>query len=209
MIKKVGRMKKSNLVWVLLLFVALLSVCGICLAQEQVTITTYYPAPYGVYQEMSANKFAVDVAGAGTQTEFDNMANGDAHIGRSLIIGASAGGYAYSAGATTADGYLIVKSRVGVATNAPTYPLDVNGNVNVRGTQVRMGNSANHLYGDASNMAIRVSGAFYVQNQAGSALTNIHASNYVIYTNSATTSDPMNVAPYYSVTRFKNSSDTP
>lgn len=30
-----------------------------CRATEQVTITTYYPAPYGVYREMRANQMAV------------------------------------------------------------------------------------------------------------------------------------------------------
>lgn len=110
---------------------------GFCFAQEQITITTYYPSPYGIYRELRTDFLAV--------------------------------GSAYRITPAYSDGYLMVANRVGIALGAvvPAHALDVGGNINVRGTQVLMANSANHYYGDGTNLAVRMSGDFYVQNVAG------------------------------------------
>ena len=88
---------------------------------EDITITTYYPSPYGSYNELATNKLAVDVNGVAVPTEYAAMNNGDAHIGRSLIVGAGGGsGYAYDEVATPpADGTLLVKGNTGIGTNNP------------------------------------------------------------------------------------------
>ncbi len=141
-----------------LLFVFFL-VPFVCLAQEQITITTYYPAPFGIYREVRADQLAV--------------------------------GTAYRASALS-DGMLIVADRVGIGTATPvaaaTARLDVNGNINVQGTQVRMANSATHYYGDATNLAARVAGDFYVQTQNGAAYRNIYAGD--VYLGAPTNGTP-------------------
>lgn len=99
------------------------------------TITTYYPAPYGVYNELSTNKLAVDVTGVGVPSEFTDMQNGDLHIGRSLIVGAGGTGFSYDElqalepGPPTrpGDGDVLIKGDVGIGTTAPTTRLEVQG----------------------------------------------------------------------------------
>jgi hypothetical protein len=50
-----------------------------CLAQEEITITTYYPSPYGSYDELQSNKMAVgDVDGDGVLTASDQPNRGGA-----------------------------------------------------------------------------------------------------------------------------------
>jgi|GEM_PF-7132958 len=58
--------------------------------------------------------------------------------------------------------------QVGIGTTAPTASLDVNGDVNVRGSKINMGNSLTNFYGDGTNTAVRQNGAFYIQNTNGS-----------------------------------------
>ncbi|MDP3052359.1 MAG: hypothetical protein Q8N22_00130 [bacterium] len=70
--------------------------------------------------------------------------------------------------------------NVGIGTTNPSQKLDVAGNINVGGSQVKMANSGNHYYGDSSNLAARMSGGFYVQNQTGTAAQNVYANDYWI-----------------------------
>lgn len=108
--------------------------------EERLTITTYYPSPAGSYNQLGTNKLAVDIAGVAVSSEYTAMRNGDAHIGRSLIVGAGGGsGFAFDelAPADTQDGDLIIKHSVRVATTAalptPTTALLVQGDVAVQG----------------------------------------------------------------------------
>ena len=39
--------------------ILLISFCGVSLCEEQLTITTYYPAPYGVYREFESRRMVV------------------------------------------------------------------------------------------------------------------------------------------------------
>lgn len=101
-----------------------------CSAQtESITITTYYPSPHGVYDELSTNKLAVDVTGVGVPTEFNAMNDGDVHIGRSLIVGAGGGsGFAYDEeGVLLRDGDVLIKGNVGIGTPNPIHPLHLYG----------------------------------------------------------------------------------
>lgn len=72
-------------------------------------------------------------------------------------------------------GATILDGNVGIGTTTPTQKLDVNGNINVRGSQVRMSNSNTYFYGDASNAAVRTPGSFYIQSADGSAKRNLVA----------------------------------
>jgi hypothetical protein len=83
------RMRLIILIWVIILFP------GLAFSQvpeERLVITTYYPSPNGSYNELGANKLAVDIANVATPAEYAAMQNGDAHIGRSLILGAEVTG---------------------------------------------------------------------------------------------------------------------
>jgi len=56
--------------------------------QESVTITTYYPSPYGSYNELQSNKLAVgDTNGDNQLTSADlPSANGQLYVARSVIF---------------------------------------------------------------------------------------------------------------------------
>jgi hypothetical protein len=57
-------------------------------AEESITITTYYPSPYGVYNELQTNKFAVgdtNVSG-GLDSGDQPPANGQLYTARSVIF---------------------------------------------------------------------------------------------------------------------------
>ncbi len=43
---------------------------------EDITITTYYPSPYGSYNELATNKLAVDVTNVAVTSEYAAMQNG-------------------------------------------------------------------------------------------------------------------------------------
>jgi hypothetical protein len=70
-------------------------------AEESITITTYYPSPYGSYKALSAWKMGVG-------TNYSNSTN----------MG------------TLSDSNLIVEGSVGIGTTSPTQKLDVSGTVN-------------------------------------------------------------------------------
>ena len=61
--------------------------CIYAFAEESITITTYYPSPYGVYNELQTNKFAVgDTSGDGQLSAADQPpANGQLYTARSVI----------------------------------------------------------------------------------------------------------------------------
>lgn len=136
------------------------SICVLALAQEQINITTYYPSPNGSYNELGTNRLAVDINGVAVPTEFAAMANGDAHIGRSLIIGAGGGsGYAYDEGATTADGTLLVKGNVGIGTTAPAAKMHQNsGNATATYHKFTAGTTTGLLSTDGFDVGIDGSG---------------------------------------------------
>lgn len=88
-------------------------------AQETITLTTYYPAPYGVYNELSTNKLITSVALA-VPSEYGAMQDGDVHIGRSLIVGQGAGtGFAYDElAAPPSPGDIITQRSLAIGTTS-------------------------------------------------------------------------------------------
>lgn len=102
---------------------------------EDITLTTYYPSPRGMYEAIGVNKLAVDVDNVAVPSEFQAMQAGDTHVGRSLIIGAGGGsGFAYDelveAGFQPADGDVLIKHEAGIGTFDPRAQLHIAGDSN-------------------------------------------------------------------------------
>ena len=86
-----------------------------CFAQEQISITTYYPAPIGIYGELRSARMAI----------------GDAFLDPAVLCWpGSAAPCTYEAN-VSAD--LVVQGFVGIAAYNPTEPLVVGGNATVAG----------------------------------------------------------------------------
>jgi len=78
---------KKGFILVLFLVALLLSFSLFSQTNETLTITTYYPAPYGSYNELQTNKLAVgDTNGDGQLSAADQPpANGQLYTARSVI----------------------------------------------------------------------------------------------------------------------------
>lgn len=120
--------------------------------QEQLTITTYYPSPNGMYHELGADRIITNVSGNpdnGDQreaeiAEFQAMRNGDAHIDWSMIVGAgknsdgtnSSFSYSYLRNRTPdsrlRDGEILVKNRIGIGV-VPMVSFATDGDVMIGG----------------------------------------------------------------------------
>ena len=93
---------------------------GATLIAEDITLTTYYPAPYGVYDELRSGKVGINLL---TTDIIQNKLDVEGNV----AIGA---GYSGTNAAPTNG--LIVQGQVGIGTASPTVgtALDVNGTVN-------------------------------------------------------------------------------
>ena len=78
--------------------------------EETLTIATYYPAPYGIYNEMRAKKMAV----------------GDNYLSGSAYPWDTGGG---CAGNEICNADLVVEGNVGIGTASPDESLQVNGKI--------------------------------------------------------------------------------
>jgi len=93
-------------------FIFGLSVLGF--SQENITITTYYPSPFGSYLELRAQQMAIGA------TYFNRT---------SVCWGGAAAGCPVGSVNPTAVTDLVVEGRVGIGTAVPGYSLDVNGQI--------------------------------------------------------------------------------
>ena len=110
---------------------------------EEITLTTYYPSPRGVYQEL---RTAGDMA----------IGRLDAPSARLEIVGASdSAGNALQVRSANQNTLLLVQNdgKVGIGTPAAGYKLDVNGTVNATGIRLPTGAANNYvLTSDASGV---------------------------------------------------------
>ncbi|MDD2679750.1 MAG: hypothetical protein PHO03_02975 [Candidatus Omnitrophica bacterium] len=94
-----------------------LSYSPLTLAEESITISTYYPSPYGVYREMRAKRIAIgDTYFDGAEVPWE-AEDGD---GNPIDLNAD----------------LVVEGNVGIGTTSPTGPLDVYGTGAAKGLTV-------------------------------------------------------------------------
>lgn len=97
-----------------ILSLILLAMPVLLFAQEEITITTYYPSPYGVYRELRAQRIAV----------------GDNYMDNSTISWEGA------FPAVPLGTSMIVEGNVGIGTYQPDTALDVAGVFSLRGLAV-------------------------------------------------------------------------
>ena len=130
---------------------ALLTALFICfhpklLGSEQLTLTTYYPSPYGGYAKLlttdqtvlARDGGAVGVGGYNTVTGASTKlaVKGNVGIGTSApknkldIGGGAVIGAAYSGTKTASSNGLLVQGNVGIG-RSPSYPLDIKGDVRI------------------------------------------------------------------------------
>ncbi len=115
-------LRVAGLISIIFLFSA------IVLAAEEITITTYYPSPYGSYGSLFTDKLGVG----------DN--NGD--------------GSFTSADVPTTTGYVWIKGLVGIGTMTPGEKLEVNGNVKALAFIATLAGAGAYKYNTSSNMAV-------------------------------------------------------
>ncbi len=98
------------------------------LNSESVTLSTYYPAPSGVYTNMitTGNTFLARDGGAGTRVGIGTIAPG----AKLAVSGTMSVGAAYAATVPPADS-MIVSGKIGVGMTNPTQAIDVVGNIHI------------------------------------------------------------------------------
>lgn len=97
-----------NILFFVFLFIFTLFSFGFCEEKQQqgaeeITITTYYPSPYGSYNELQTNKMAVGDTNGDTKLD-----SGDQSVN---------------------NGDLVVAGNVGIGTKEPNYKLEIKGNL--------------------------------------------------------------------------------
>lgn len=115
-------------------------VADACFAQEQVTITTYYPAPYGIYRELRTDQMAV-----GSGYRATPLSNGNLIVEGSVAIGSPGiterlrvqGNVAISQKLAT-DGYAVACPN---AWGCGVHTWDVYARASVRASQLCLGGS--------------------------------------------------------------------
>lgn len=168
----------------------LVLVVSCCLAQEEITITSYYPSPYGMYDSMATDRIGVgDTDGSGGLDSADvPTTSGDAWIDGNVGIGdvAPDGKFEVNPDNTedSGDEFVVNSSGdVGIGTSWPNYRLEAatdasndyvanffndGNNQNRQGIRIQAGadggtGSTNYIScydGDGDNIG-------YIENQSG------------------------------------------
>jgi hypothetical protein len=112
--------------------VAVMLLCAVGeLNSESVTLSTYYPAPSGVYTNMitTGNTFLARDGGAATRVGIGTITPG----AKLAVSGTMSVGAAYAATVPPADS-MIVSGSIGARHTNPTQAIDVNGNIHLNAT---------------------------------------------------------------------------
>lgn len=124
-------MKNKNISFCIRLLIASFSIpVSISLAQEQITITTYYPAPFGIYRELRADQMAI-----GSNYRTTALANGRLIVEDRIGIGVTAPTHKFEAN---------------MGNNSNFFRVDTDNNI---GVEMRSGSSGGTPYIDFSNDA--------------------------------------------------------
>jgi hypothetical protein len=110
-------------------FVAAMLLCAVGdLNSESVTLSTYYPAPSGVYTNMitTGNTFLARDGGAATKVGLGTITPG----AKLAVSGTMSVGAGYAATVPPADS-MIVSGNIGARMAVPTQAVDVVGNVHI------------------------------------------------------------------------------
>lgn len=179
---KLFLMKTHSLFIVIaLLLWAFLAAPAACFAQEQITITTYYPAPYGIYREIRTDQLAI-----GTAYRTSALADG------SLIVSGNTG-----LGTPTPSQRLDVNGAIRWGTSRGLLTTDQGSSMEIGGSGTPYIDFSNDTVSDF-DVRLILTGNDTLEVQGGS---------FVILTGtSARTYDPRNAAPYAPVLRYRNKS---
>lgn len=151
----------------------------VCLAQEQITITTYYPAPFGIYREVRADQLAV-----GTAYRSSALSDG------SLIVSGNTG-----LGTPTPAYRLDVNGQVRWGTSRGLLNTDQGSSIELGGSGTPYIDFSNDTTSDF-DIRLILTGNDTLAIQGGS-LTILDGTSAASY-------DPRNQLPYFSVRRFRN-----
>jgi len=125
---------------------------GVTLVAEEITLTTYYPAPYGAYEELRATRLAV-----GSAAEMPSS-DGDAYIGNELFVKDNA--------CFDENVYLATRAgKVGVRTLSPTTELDVSGTINATAYSIAGTTGASGVFTTAEGKTVTVTNGLIVSIQ--------------------------------------------
>ncbi len=137
-------MYKNKLFRVMILVLVFListSIVSQCFSQESITITTYYPAPYGVYKELrlypNDSPTGCDDAADEGKMYYDDS---DRQLRVCMDDGFGSYGWQVSGGFWTQSGNNLYSNdtnwNVGIGTATPNAKLQVNGAISRQGTSV-------------------------------------------------------------------------
>ncbi len=110
---------------VILVLVLIFACISATFAEDPLTITTYYPSPYGAYNQLQTNSLGVG----------DNNGNGTLDSGD----------------VPTTNGDVWIKGKVGIGTANPTAKLDVLGSINASGPVTAASGGINRAWMTLSN----------------------------------------------------------
>ncbi|OIO35430.1 MAG: hypothetical protein AUJ74_06105 [Candidatus Omnitrophica bacterium CG1_02_44_16] len=176
--------RRSNPIGILLIAILISpGLIFVCRAEEQITITTFYPAPNGIYREMRVNQMSV-----GKAYRSSSLADGNMIISGSVSIGS----------ASTSAGKLNVVMKNGRS----RFTINDDNNV---GVELRSVGWIRIPYIDFSNDPFSNFDVRLILN--GDNILRLDGGTMSFNTRCAKTYDPLNQSPYYRTNRYDSKYD--
>lgn len=145
----------NSLRW--LLTAALMLWCAGDTVSESVSLTTYYPAPSGIYTQMITSGNTWLARDSGTNSSY-------------LMVGSN--GVAANTGTGTGNTRMVVMNgRVGIGTNSPSDLLHVAGNARVSGGNLTVASAGSVIVGNSSSFQSDQGGSMELGGNNGTAGT--------------------------------------